>query len=106
MMIAQTTNTSFQSNLALKNMKVISEFYGVKILMEEQIKYINPIFHASYGDFHGSFLAKELKMYKGFLPQKITSLVLEWAYNHRDEILENYLRVLKNEGIKEIEPLI
>lgn len=91
--------------ISVKAMKQISEFYGIKILMDEEIKYINPIFHASYGDFHASFLAKELKIFKGFLPQKVSSLILEWAFNHRDEILENYLRVLKHENIQEIEPL-
>ena len=53
-------------NIFIKRMKLISEFYGIRIFMDEDIKYVNPIFHASYGDFHGSFLAKELKMFKGF----------------------------------------
>jgi hypothetical protein len=36
----------------------------------------------------------------------IVSLVLEWAFEHREELMENWKRAERREGLKKIEPLV
>jgi hypothetical protein len=40
------------------------------------------------------------------MPKRVISLVLEWAFEHRAELLENWERVKRKEQLKNIEPLV
>jgi len=40
------------------------------------------------------------------LPKRIVSLVLEWAFEHRNELLEDWELAQKREELKKIEPLV
>ncbi|MBW2059858.1 MAG: DUF4160 domain-containing protein [Deltaproteobacteria bacterium] len=44
-------------------------------------------------------------MIEGEFPRRATSLVLEWAFQHRDELIANWERAQRNEPLEEIEPL-
>jgi len=86
-------------------MPEISRFFGIVIYM-----YFNehdpPHFHAKYNEFRGKISIKELKLFEGKLPKRVMVLLLEWANNHRDELLDNW-ESLKEEGkYKKIKPLI
>ena len=85
-------------------MPEISRFFGIIIAM-----YYNdhhpPHFHAKYGDNRASFTISDLKILEGNLPKRAVSLVLEWAFEHRQELLENWKRVEQREGLSMIDPL-
>ncbi|MFQ6078613.1 MAG: DUF4160 domain-containing protein [Thermodesulfobacteriota bacterium] len=43
---------------------------------------------------------------EGKLPQRVISLVLEWAFLHRDELMQNWRRAERREQLQKIEPLV
>ena len=65
-----------------------------------------PHFHAKYGDQRASFSIQDLRLLDGKLPNRVVSLVLEWAFQHRDELMENWGRIERNEALRAIEPLV
>ena len=69
-------------------MPVISRFYGLVVKMYFGASEHNPPhFHVMYGDYSGVFDLNELKMTEGDLPSKAQDLVLEWAKEHKQELL-------------------
>ena len=83
-------------------MPVISRFYGIIIKMYFQQKEHNPPhFHAIYGEYVGVIDINELKMIEGDLLNKACSLVLEWAKNNQDELLN----IWNTQNFKQLEPL-
>lgn len=85
-------------------MPEISRFFGIIIAM-----YYNdhqpPHFYAKYGDSRASFTISDLKILEGSLPKRAVSLVLEWAFEHRQALMENWRRVERRESLSMIEPL-
>ena len=47
----------------------------------------------------------ELKLIEGELPKRATSLVLEWAFQHREELMANWEKAQMKEPLKKIKPL-
>ena len=86
-------------------MAEISRFFGIIIVMYYQDHGI-PHFHAKYNDQWGVFSISELKMITGKLPKRVISMVLEWAFEHREELLENWERVQTGKPTKKIAPLV
>jgi Domain of unknown function (DUF4160) len=70
-------------------MPEISRFYGIIIYILYN-DHNPPHFHAKYGKDKAVFSIKELCLMEGKLPQRATSHVLEWAFLHRDELLEDW----------------
>jgi HEPN domain-containing protein len=48
----------------------------------------------------------DLRMIEGKLPPRVVSLVLEWAFQHRDELMDNWKRAERQESLAAIEPLV
>ena len=48
-----------------------------------------PYFHAEYNDFKASIAINNLGLIEGKLPSKVMSLVVEWAQEHQEDLLEN-----------------
>ena len=46
-----------------------------------------------------------LKLIEGRLPKRVVALVLEWAFEHRSELLENWQRAVAQEPLQPIAPL-
>ena len=86
-------------------MPEVSRFLGIVIAMYFK-EHAPPHFHAKYGNQRAAFSINELQLIEGKLPQRIVSLVLEWAFQHREELLENWNRVQQREQIRKIEPLV
>jgi hypothetical protein len=86
-------------------MPEISRFLGIVIAMYYK-EHSPPHFHAKYGGQRAAFSIQDLRMIEGKLPQRIISLVLEWAFQHRDELMENWRRVECKEDLQYIEPLV
>lgn len=86
-------------------MPEICRFLGIIISMYYK-EHAPPHFHAKYGEKRASFSINELKLIEGTLPKRVVSLVLEWAFEHRDELLENWELARTKEDIKKIKPLV
>lgn len=86
-------------------MPEISRFLGIVIAMYYK-EHVPPHFHAKYGDQRASFSIQDLRLIEGKLPPRIVSLVLEWAFQHREELMENWGRVERKVDLQEIEPLV
>ena len=86
-------------------MPQISYFLGVIIRMFYRDQN-PPHFHAIYQDSTAEYDINTLKIIQGQLPARAHALVLEWAFIHRDELLEDWKLASEMKEIKKIEPLI
>jgi hypothetical protein len=46
-----------------------------------------------------------MTLLKGSLPKRVIALVLEWAFEHRDELRANWGRAEKHQELENIKPL-
>jgi len=83
----------------------ISRFLGIVIAMYFK-DHGPPHFHAKYGSQRATFSIIDLRLIEGKLPPRVVSLVLEWAFQHREELLENWTRAERKEDLHKIEPLV
>ena len=85
-------------------MPEISRFYGIIIRM-----FFNdhnpPHFHAIYQNSEAIIDIKTLAILEGSLPKRAQVMVLEWAFEHREELLLNWQKAQKPEPLVKIEPL-
>jgi hypothetical protein len=86
-------------------MPEISRFFGIVIAMYFK-EHAPPHFHAKYGSQRGAFSIEDLRLTEGRLPQRVVSLVLEWAFQHREELMDNWRRAEHRERLQRIEPLV
>lgn len=86
-------------------MPEISRFLGIIITMYYK-DHRPPHFHAKYGEYKASFSINELQLLDGSLPARVISIILEWAFLHRNELLENWNLLEKEAPLKKIEPLV
>jgi hypothetical protein len=86
-------------------MPEISRFFGIVIFM-----YFNdhdpPHFHVKYNEFRGKISINELKLIAGKLPKRVMALTLEWANEHRTELMENWETLKETGKYHTIEPLV
>jgi len=82
----------------------ISYFYGIIIYMYFD-DHNPPHFHAVYGEFNAQISIRDYALLEGYIPPKALSLVVEWASIHKEELMENWNRMLRKETFKQIEPL-
>lgn len=64
-----------------------------------------PHFHAKYGDNVGIFSIDDLRLIEGKLPKRIISLVLEWAFEHREELAQNWELAKNKKPLHKVNPL-
>ena len=86
-------------------MPEISRFLGIVIAMYFK-EHTPPHFHAKYGGDRAAFSIQDLRLIEGKLPPRIVSLVLEWAFLQREELLDNWGRAERREELRKIEPLV
>ncbi len=86
-------------------MPELSRFLGIIIY-----KYFNehnpPHFHAEYNEFKASILIKTLGLMEGKLPLKVMSLVVEWAQEHQEELMDNWNSIQDTGLYHKIDPLV
>ncbi len=85
-------------------MPIISKFLGIIITMYYKEHGV-PHFHVRYGEYRAVFSINDLKLMEGELPKRIVSLVLEWSFEHRLELLENWQLAQDSRPLKPISPL-
>lgn len=85
-------------------MPEVSRFYGIIIAM-----YFNehnpPHFHAKYAEYLAEVDIKTLQILKGELPKRAKAMVLEWADDHREDLLQDWELARQKLELKNIEPL-
>jgi len=86
-------------------MPEICRFLGIVIAMYYK-EHEPPHFHAKYGEYHAAFAIENLELIEGYLPRRVVSLILEWAFEHRKELLDNWELTKTKKPLKKIEPLV
>jgi len=82
----------------------ISVFYGIVIQMFWN-EHAPPHFHALYGEHEALIDLRDLSVMRGSLPRRAMALVIEWATDHRDDIMEDWNLCRQLQPPKPIEPL-
>jgi len=82
----------------------LSRFFGIVIAMYYK-DHAYPHFHAKYAGQTGSFSLPDLRLIEGSLPRRVISLVLEWAFDHRDELMRNWELARARQPLEPIPPL-
>ncbi len=85
-------------------MPEISRFYGITIKMFFN-DHVPPHFHAEYQEYEALFDIQTLEIIRGNLPKRAKMLVIEWALEHRNELLGDWEKARKPEPLINIEPL-
>ena len=68
-------------------------------------EHVPPHFHAAYGEFTAQISIQDLRVIEGYLPKRTKSYVLEWADEHRDELMQNWVDMQAKKPFTKIEPL-
>ena len=85
-------------------MPTISVFYGIVIQIFWR-EHPPPHFHALYGEYEAQIDIRDLSVLRGSLPRRAMALVLEWADEHRDELMEDWNLCRQLQTPRPIEPL-
>ena len=85
-------------------MPEISRFFGIVVVMYYR-EHPPPHFHAKYGGQTGVFSIADLELIEGRLPRRAISLVLEWAFEHRDELMADWELAMARRPLRKIPPL-
>ena len=64
-----------------------------------------PHFHAKYAGQTGVFSIMELKLIEGHLPKRVVAMVLEWAFEHRGELMADWELAMEQKPLKSLPPL-
>lgn len=85
-------------------MHTICAFYGIIIQMFWN-DHAPPHFHALYAEYEAIIDIQTLNVIRGEMPRRALSLVLEWAFLHREELIRNWSLCEKRQKPKKIIPL-
>ncbi len=85
-------------------MPEISRFFGIIIFMYFD-EHNPPHFHAKYNEDRAVISINELKVVDGHIQKRALSLVLEWANEHREELLHNWNSLQTTGEFSKIAPL-
>jgi len=85
-------------------MPELSRFYGIIIRM-----FVNDHppahFHSEYQGYEAVFDIHTLEILKGKIPKRARLLVVEWALEHRQELLDDWNKAQKQLPLHTIDPL-
>ncbi|MBI4996892.1 MAG: DUF4160 domain-containing protein [Rhodocyclales bacterium] len=85
-------------------MPTVSQFFGIVIQMFWR-EHAPPHFHALYGEFEALIDIRTLEVIAGNLPRRAMQLVIEWAIEHRAELMEDWNLCQAKQLPKKIAPL-
>ena len=85
-------------------MPEICRFFGIIIAMYHD-EHNPPHFHAKYGGQQMEVGLSPIAVRAGGLPPRATSMVLEWAALHQQELLANWQHCRQGESPAKVEPL-
>jgi len=82
----------------------ISTFFGILIQMYWE-DHAPPHFHALYAEHEALVDIRTLDVIRGAMPRRALALILEWAQEHRAELIEDWELCSRRQSPKKIEPL-
>jgi hypothetical protein len=85
-------------------MPTISAFYGILIQMYWR-DHAPPHFHALYAEHEVLINIQTLEAMQGTMPRRALALILEWAQQHRTELMEDWELCTRNQAPHKIDPL-
>lgn len=85
-------------------MPEICRFYGIIIAMFYD-DHNPPHFHARYGKDRVAIEINSLRVLEGSIPPRSLGLVVEWASQHKKELLKDWELARKSQPPKKIAPL-
>ena len=85
-------------------MPEISRFLGIVIKMYHD-DHEPPHFHAWYSGEKAQIEIETLALLKGQLPPRVLRLVVEWAWMHRQELVENWNLARHRLPLRRVAPL-
>ncbi len=85
-------------------MPEISRFFGMVVAMYYQ-EHHPPHFHVRYGKYKISIAIEDLRVLAGKLPPKALALVVEWASQHKNELIKDWELARQWKGLNPIQPL-
>jgi len=85
-------------------MPTICVFFGIVVRMYYD-EHIPPHFHAYYGESAAVIEIETLRLRDGSLPKRAMALVLEWAQEHRSELMKNWQLAKDHQALEKIAPL-
>lgn len=85
-------------------MPEISRFYGIIIAMFFD-DHNPPHFHARYGREKVAIEISSLRVLEGRISPRALGLVIEWASQHQEELLNDWELAKANQTPRKIEPL-
>lgn len=85
-------------------MPTISQFFGIVIQMFWR-EHAPPHFHALYAEYEVQIDIRTLEVIVGHLPKRALALTIEWANEHRAELMEDWNLCQAKQQPKKIAPL-
>lgn len=85
-------------------MPEICRFFGIVITVNYN-DHPPAHFHVRYGDQKAIIAIETLTLLQGRVSPRVFGLVMEWAAQHQNELLENWQRARSQEMLLRIEPL-
>ena len=87
-------------------MPVISEFYGIRIIMNHNDigQHNHPHIHAKYQGSKAVFAIPEGEVLAGRLPPRQTRYVQNWIAEHEQELIDDWNRAIASETLLPIAP--
>ncbi len=85
-------------------MPEVSRFYGIIIALYYN-EHNPPHFHVLYAEYKAEIDIRTLQILKGEIPKRAKSLVLEWADEHREELMLAWELARQKQELNKIEPL-
>lgn len=85
-------------------MPEISRFFGIAIKMFYG-EHMPPHFHAEYNEYKAVFEIRTLSVISGSLPPRVLGMVIEWASEHQQELLDLWERAANHQPLHKLPPL-
>ena len=85
-------------------MPEVSRFFGIIIAMFYD-EHNPPHFHARYGKQKVAIEIDTLRILDGKIPHRALGLVIEWASQHQEELLQNWELARNEKPLEKITPL-
>jgi hypothetical protein len=95
---------AYQRFAANHSMPTISSFFGIVIQMFWR-EHSPPHFHALYGEHEALIDIRTMEVFAGSLPRRALSLTIEWAIEHRHELMEDWNLCQSKQMPRKIPPL-
>ena len=85
-------------------MPEISRFYGIVVAMFNN-EHNPPHFHVRYGKDQTAIEIRTLRVLEGWIPPRAIGLVMEWASDHQEELMQDWKQACNGATLNKIEPL-